>query len=386
MTQLIRRFAGAFQLLFVVAIVGGAIMFAFVLDSDNRVSYPAAAQPSLSVSVITPDETVYRHVVNLNGVVAARTTTDIIPQVSGRVTKVSPQFRPGARIAKGSLLFSIEPADYELAVQRTLAEIQAARSELALLEAQATVEKEIWKTQVTDREIPDLIARVPQIAAANARISSAEAARDAAELALSRTVIRSPFDARVLETRLDVGQVVSTAAMVGSIFSVDSLEIAAPISLQELVLIGDAVGQSASIAMESSGDSDLSGEIVRQAAALNEQTRLGTLYIATSESESLTLGEFVSVEILGTNTPRTYRLPSSTLTSRDQVWVVSNGVLESRRVEVLGNEADVAIVSVFDIAEGIVAIPPAGVSAGLAVTFESKQGLAYTGSGTDGGE
>ncbi len=386
MTQLIRRFAGAFQLLFVVAIVGGAIMFAFVLDSDNRVSYPAAAQPSLSVSVITPDETVYRHVVNLNGVVAARTTTDIIPQVSGRVTKVSPQFRPGARIAKGSLLFSIEPADYELAVQRTLAEIQAARSELALLEAQATAEKEIWKTQVTDREIPDLIARVPQIAAANARISSAEAARDAAELALSRTVIRSPFDARVLETRLDVGQVVSTAAMVGSIFSVDSLEIAAPISLQELVLIGDAVGQSASIAMESSGDSDLSGEIVRQAAALNEQTRLGTLYIATSESESLTLGEFVSVEILGTNTPRTYRLPSSTLTSRDQVWVVSNGVLESRRVEVLGNEADVAIVSVFDIAEGIVAIPPAGVSAGLAVTFESKQGLAYTGSGTDGGE
>jgi len=383
MTHLIRRFAGTFQLLFVVLIVGGAIMFAFVLESDSAVSYPAPAQRPLSVSVVTPDEAVYRHVVNLNGVVAARTVTEVIPQVAGRVTKVSPQFRPGARIAKGGIMFAIDPADYELAVQRTLAEIEAARSELALLEAQATAEKEIWKKQVTDRKIPDLIARVPQIAAARARIHSAEAARDAAELALSRTVVRAPFDARVLETRLDVGQVVGTAAMVGSIFSVDSLEIATPVSLQELALIGDAVGQTAAITTESARDVSVAGEIVRQAAALNQQTRLGTLYISTSEPESLTLGEFVSVEILGANTPRTYRLPAGALTSRDQVWVVSNGVLESRRVEVLGNEGNEAIVDAFDVAEGIVTIPPAGVSAGLAVTIEAQQELAYLGSGTD---
>ena len=388
MNQLIQRFAGTFQLLFVVAVVGGAILLSVALKPQQAASYAAPASQSPVVSVIAPLEVSYRPTVRLNGVVEARTITDVIPQVSGRVIEVSSAFRPGSRIGKGEVLFRIDPADYVLAIERTLAEIEAARSELALLEAQATAEKEVWNQQFPDRKIPDLTARVPQIAAAKARIHSAEAARKAAELSLQRTVVRAPFDARVLDTRLAVGQVVGTSATLGSIFSVDSLEIAVPVSLGELALIGDAIGQTAAIVQEGSAASELSGEIVRQAAVLNERTRLGTLFIAADESESLVLGEFVGVEIVGQDAPQTYRVPAASLTSRDQVWVVNDGQLEDRKVEVLGSENNVVVVRAFDIADGIVMVPPADVRAGLTVTMQLERSVASTtgGGAAAGGE
>lgn len=381
MSQLIRRFAGTFQLLFVVSVVGAAILLSVSLKPDESASYPTPAVQRPVVSVVEPIANSYQPTVRLNGVVESRTTTEVIPQVSGRVIEVSSKFRPGSHVAKGDVLLRIDPADYRLAVERTLAEIEAARSELALLEAQATAEKQVWNQQFPERKIPDLIARIPQIAATKARIQSAEAARETAELSLQRTVIRAPFNARVLDTRLAVGQVVSTGSMVGSMFAVDNLEIAVPVSLEELALIGDAIGQAASIVREGGIDNELTGLVVRQAAALNEQTRLGTLYVSADETESLMLGEFVSVEIVGQDAPQTYRVPAASLTSRDQVWVVNDGRLEERRVEVLGTEDSVAVVRAFDTADGIVAIPPADVRAGLEVNATLERSLASAGSG-----
>ncbi len=381
MSQLIHRFAGTFQLLFVVSVVGAAVLLSISLKPDQAASYPTPAVKRPIVSVVEPQVSSYQPTVRLNGVVESRTTTEVIPQVSGRVIEVSSKFRPGSRVAKGDVLLRIDPADYRLAVERTLAEIEAARSELALLEAQATAEKQVWNQQFPDRKIPDLIARIPQIAATKARIHSAEAARQAAELSLQRTVIRSPFNARVLETGLAVGQVVSTGSRVGSMFSVDSLEIAVPVSLEELALIGDAIGQTASIVREGARDDVLTGLVVREAAALNEQTRLGTLYVSADKTESLILGEFVSVAIVGRDAPQAYRVPAASLTSRDQVWVVKDGRLEERRVEVLGTDDNVAVVRAFDIADGIVAIPPADVRAGLEVNASLERSLVPPGGG-----
>jgi RND family efflux transporter MFP subunit len=295
-----------------------------------------------------------------------------VPQVGGRVVEVSASFRPGASFAKGDVLFRIDPADYELAVERTLAEIEAARSELALLEAQAAAEQQVWDQQFSDRKIPDLVARVPQIAAAKARIHSGEAARSAARLSLARTVVRAPFDGRVLDTSLDVGQVVSAGIAVGSIFSDDSLEISVPVSSEELALLGDPVGRRASILREGEATPGLELEVVRQGASLDERTRLRTLYLAADDVD-LTLGEFVSVEIRGDAAPEMVQVPAASLTSRSQVWVVDEGMLRPREVQVVSTDDSFAVVREFDAAEGIVAVPPANSRNGLPVSIQSSQ-------------
>ncbi len=373
MTKIINRFAGWFQLLFVVTVVGAAILTSVSLKpgTSNR-TYARAPDPVV-VSVVEPQTTAYEPSVTLNGVVEARTVTEVVPQVGGRVIEVSPAFRPGAAFTKGDVLFRIEPSDYELAVERTLAEIEAARSELALLEAQAAAEKQIWDQQFSDRQIPDLIAKVPQIAAAKARIHSGEAARDVAELSLSRTVVRAPFDGRVLDTRLDTGQVAAAGMTVGSIFADDSLEISVPVSSEDLALLGDAIGRRATVTREGATGSALAAEVVRQAATLDERTRLGTLFLASEWAQSLMLGEFVRVEILGQSASEVLRVPAAALTSRDQVWVVEDGTLREREVDVVGSEGNTAVVRNFDIADGLVVIPPSNGRDGLPVTIQSER-------------
>nr|MDJ0918380.1 biotin/lipoyl-binding protein [Woeseiaceae bacterium] len=177
MASLIKRHAGAFQLVFVVAVVGSAVMLSASLKPDERDIRPRSVSEQVEVTVVQPVQTAFSPLVELNGVVEARTITSIIPQVEGRVIEVAPGFRPGAVVAKGDVLFRIDPADYELAVERTLADIEVARSELAQLEAEAAAEREIWQSTSPDRPIPDLRARVPQIAAAEARLHSGQAAR-----------------------------------------------------------------------------------------------------------------------------------------------------------------------------------------------------------------
>ena len=365
MKTLLRRHAGAFQLVFVIAVVGSAVLLSASLRPDNADVRPAAVSTRVPVSVFEPAPSAFKPRIKLNGVVDARTVTSIVPQVAGRVVEVSPSFRPGATVARGEVLFAIDPADYELAVDRTLAEIEIARSELARLEAEGAAEREVWERSYPNRPIPDLIARVPQIAAAKARIHSGEAARAAAKLNLERTVVRAPADARILETRLDVGQVVSSNAAVGSMFSMASLEISVPVSADELRRIGPVEGRRALIVLPTG--SSIEGEVVRKAASLDERTRLATLFVASENTSELTIGEFVSIEIDGMATENAYRLPPAALTSRDQLWVVEDDQLVERRVEILGRESDSLVVSAFDAADGVVAIPPADVRAGLPV-------------------
>ena len=386
MTKLIKRVAGWVQLLFVVAVVGAAILGSTSLKPESSNRFAGRAPDMVAVSVVAPETTEYEPSVRLNGVVAARTITDVIPQVGGRVVEVSPAFRPGTSFSEGEILFRIDASDYRLAVERTLAEIEAARSELALLEAQSAAERQVWDQQFADREIPDLVAKVPQIAAVKARINSGEAARAAAELSLERTVVRAPFDGRVLDTRLDVGQVVGAGATIGSIFSHDSLEITAPVSNDELALLGDAIGRPAMVSQEGNVGGLLEARVVRQAAALDERTRLRTLFLAAEDTAELTLGEFVGVEIQGDAAPAVYRVPAASLTSRNQVWVVDNGSLSQREVDVIGGDDNVAVVREFDTADGIVAIPPANSRDGLPVVVQSERRVAGAGSVTVGAQ
>lgn len=385
MGKIIHRFAGGFQLVFVVAVVGFAMLLSATLKPETRSAPPSRVSADVPVTIVSPEPVEYRPTLELNGVVEARTMTELVPQVGGQVIDVAPEFRPGALVREGQILFRIDPADFKLAVERTAAEIEGARSDLALLEAQAAAEKQVWDQQFPNRKIPDLIARVPQIAAAEARIRSGEAARAAAQLNLQRTVVRAPFDARVLETRLDVGQVVSTAATVGSIFSLDSLEIAVPVSTEELARIGGIEGRTATISAERFAGRSITGSLARASASLDERTRLGTLYIATPEGASLMLGEFVDVRIDAPAMTDAVRIPAAALTSRDRLWVVDNGLLEQRRVDVVGSEADYAIVRAFDLGDGVVAVPPSNVRDGLPVKVAMRGRFASAGGAASGG-
>ena len=375
MSAFFKHHAGLLQLIIVVAVVGGSILLSMSLGPDPAPARPVTPEARVTVSVVTPVQSSYRPDLTLTGTVEASTITNIVPQVSGKVIRVSSSFRPGARVSKGELLFAIEPSDYELAIQRTLADIEIAKSDLARLEAEATAEKKIWLSGNPEGKIPDLIARVPQIAAANARIRAGAAARAAADLSLKRTKIYAPFDARVIDSRLDVGQVVNGTVALGSMYSIENLEVVAPVSSDDLRRIGKPIDRAVTIVSDYATGEEFTGSVVRVGSTLDEFTRLGKLYIRTDANDRLTLGEFVSVIVAGDIVDTALGIPDSSLTSRDRVWVVEGDTLAERRVQILGHEQDLIAVASFDMADGVVTTPPAGAREGQIVKVQKIEPL-----------
>ena len=350
---------GALQLVFVVVIIAIALIFTSALKPDAAPPRGSVMGENaiMQVSITQPMGRSYAPVLSLNGVVAAQTQTQVTPQVGGRVVKVGTNFKQGGKVKKGELLFQIDPRDYQLSIEQAEANIAAAQSDLQLLEAEAKLALTEWEGLFPGREISALAARKPQMAAARARVASAEAAKKSAALALSRTRITAASDAKILSTTLDLGQVVAPNQSVGQLFSLDSLEVSAPISTDDLQLLFPAEGRTVSLTF-SSGEPARKGAIVRVNAVLDSRTRLATLFIKPETAVDLTVGGFVDVTIEAPVIAGAVEVPVSALSGRDQVWVIDAGKLYPRTVTVLNETGDSAMFAAFDTADGVLILPP----------------------------
>lgn len=272
---------GVIQLVFVIAVIGLALALSSTLQTGGSGGPPNLAdlreESSITVRVTQPEVIRFSPEVRANGTVQASAEVSVSPQVSGEIMRVSPLFRAGAQINKGQLLFEIDRADYVLSVERAEAEIAAASSDLAQLEAEARLAVMEWEELYPGREVNELAARIPQIEAAKARLNSAIANKQTAELSLRRTRVYAPLDARVMSSTLDAGQIVSPGQTVGRLVALESIELAVPVSNDQLTIIEPAVSRPASFTLRGATSESREATVVRIDASLDARTRLSNL-------------------------------------------------------------------------------------------------------------
>lgn len=384
---------GAIQLVFVVGVIFTAVALSRALEisvSDNapRIADMRASE-AISVRLADLQSLTYTPKIQVNGTVQATAEVSVSPQVSGEIKRVSPQFRPGAEVAKGTLLFEIDRADYVLAVQRAEAEIASARSDFQQLEAEAALAIQEWQELFPGREVNELAARVPQIEAAKARLDSAVANKRTAELSLQRTRVYAPVDARVMASSLDIGQIVSPGQVVGRLVALDSIELAVPVSLEQLALIEPPIGRLVTYQRRGNLAAPQQAEIVRVDATLDARTRLSNLYMVPVDQAGLRIGDFVDVQIQSEPVSGALKLPATALAGQSEVWVVNGTRLEKRAVVRIG-EADnggTIITAPFDVADGVVALPPLEAVEGQEISLRNENSVtAATGGRIDGAQ
>jgi len=140
-----------------------------------------------TAKVITQDVPLYLDEI---GNTAAYETVQVQAQVSGQI--ISREFKDGADVKKGDLLFLIDPKPYEAA-------LASAQADLSLNQATLKRQEELKAKNVTASQEWDT-------AQANARRSAAAVA--AAQVNLDRCYIKSPIDGRAGLRNVDVGNVV----------------------------------------------------------------------------------------------------------------------------------------------------------------------------------
>lgn len=298
------------------------------------------------------------------GIVRPRTRSMLVAQVEGQIVEMSPNMREGGFFERNDELVTIDSRDYAADVRIAEATLADARQALSEAEARTNQAREDWARLGNEGEAPDLVLRIPQLEAAKARVLSAESALQKVRLDLERTRIRAPFAGRVLKKYVDVGQVISRNTQLADIFATDVVEIRLPIRNRDLPFIDlpesyrhsdgiENTGRRVTITSELSGAATWEAELVRTEGAIDETAR--QLHVIAQIRDPfapppggqtpLKIGQYVTAKLEGKRVPDALVIPNNAIYQGTYVFVVEDGVLWRRDIEILWQNESEAIVS-----------------------------------------
>jgi RND family efflux transporter MFP subunit len=348
-------------LILLVAGVGAYLVF--LARPEPEVRRPQVVPPLVRVVPVIKQDVDLS--VASQGTVEPRVESQLVPEVSGRVVRVSPALVDGGFFEEGEVLLEVDPFDYRQALVEQRARVAQARLRLAREEAEADVARREWIDLGRGDEANPLTMREPQLADARAAVEAAEAMLQRAARDLERTTIRAPFDGRVRRKQVDVGQYITRGAPVATIYAVDAAEVRLPLPDREIAYLdlrldyrdeaNAAGGPEVILRSDFAGQvREWSGRIVRTEGEIDPKTRMVHVVARVDDPYGrerddgpmpLAVGMFVHAEIGGRTVRDVAVLPRAALRAGDRVWIVNDDHIRFRPVQVLRAERDVVLIS-----------------------------------------
>jgi len=332
------------------------------------------------------------------GTVRPREELKLVAQVRGPVETIDPLFQAGQRVSAGRALATIDVVTYQLEVDRLAVQVQQAQAEIRRLEresdnlraslgiaaqdmaltakelerfkalAQRQVVAESTRDKAEQRFLDSrdrqqrllnqqaLLGPMRQEAVAQRQM--AEVLLKRAQLDLERATVRAPYEAWVVERRIEVGQYVNVGQALGAVYRHDALDVEVQLPLKDLQWLPadpSATPVAARVfAGEAPADDFWPGRVARIEARMDERTRTVPLVIELDAGLQAATGRgpliprpgmFVSVEIEGLAREGIFVLPRHTLQSADSVYLYRENRLHIQPVTVLRLFKDEAFIT-----------------------------------------
>ncbi len=332
------------------------MVLAFLLASNKPVIESAPYNPLVTtIRVLKIEPKTEYLTVSSQGAVQPRTQSTLIPEVSGRVTWISPSLVSGGVFSKGDILLKIDKADYLSKLDRSRAVLQRSEVEHDFASDELKRLEKLFKQKLASQSQLDGAVRSAKVAAAN--LLESRANLDQAQRDLARTELLAPFDGLVRNEQVDLGQFVSRGNSIGVIYATDFVEVRLPIAASQLEFLGLPMNTRGQIPVEIQPPVTLTadvgttkiiweGVLVRAEAEIDERSRMiyGVTRLPSMRDEQswpIPVGLFVQAEIRGRKVENLVRLPRSAIRDGDQVLVVDKeSRLHFRQVRILRLEHD----------------------------------------------
>lgn len=165
----------------------------------------APARPPSPVSVITVEPEQIPIVDELPGRISPTRIAEVRPRVSGIVTERV--FTQGGRVEKGDVLYKIDPAPFQVEVQRAEASLQRAQAELLRAQQDADRQKKLLDRKVVAQQAFETATAT--LAQANANVAASKAELAKAKLDLEYANVTAPISGRIGRALITEGALVS---------------------------------------------------------------------------------------------------------------------------------------------------------------------------------
>lgn len=363
-----RNLRGYIQLGAIGAAILVAVYFARAPGGGADEGLGLGAAPKPVVSVIAPEITDQTQQVDLTAVVSLARKARVVSEVASRVVWISPKFNNGGSIPARETMIRVDPRDFELRVEAARATVKEAEASVRREQARGEHDARVFARDYPGLELSERVRRGPSLAKEQAELEHARALLKMAELKLQRTRVSFPFDSRVLNASVELGEQVGPGTPLGTVYRIDALQVEAPIEVRDLNRLEPIIGRAAEVR---AGAQTFSATVDRVSSAVAARSRLATVFLKFSESspaDSLPLpGSFAEVAIQGPVAEGVYLLPESTEQAQGTVWVIESGTLKSFAPSTVGRTRSSWIVEAFDAGDGIVMGTIPGAREGLAV-------------------
>jgi multidrug efflux pump subunit AcrA (membrane-fusion protein) len=375
------------------ALAGGVVQRALEEGAREARPRPAAQERLYAVNVarLAPETLV--PVITAYGELASTRELDVRASVGGPLVELAPGFREGGRIARGEVLYRIDPADARAARDAARTDLDDAEAELAEAEAAialvgddraaAEVQRDLRARALARQEdlrgrgvgtTPDLeaaelalsqaqqtlvgraqaeaqaLARVARarIGVARAGIAAAEAQRR-----LDETSARAPFAGLMSEVAARPGALVGANELLGRLIDPEALEVSFRVTGAEF---GRLLGAGGALAAQpvtvvlrlEDVEVRVAGRLDRAGAAVGAGQSGRVVYASLEPDASglLRPGDFVTVTIEEPALDAVARLPAAAVSPEGRILIVgAEERLAEAPVRVLRREGDSVIVA-----------------------------------------
>ena len=340
--------------------LAGVALFALLQVTKPKPAPSIEPPRPTSVEVVPSIRATSRPTVVAYGEVRPGVRTELVAQVGGRITSISPAFIEGGAFAPDEVLLKIEDTDYLAAVDEREARVAAAKVDLE----QALADADVARKQLAGQKNPSPLAlKKPQVARAQAALKAAQTALSLAQTNLERTQVSLPFAGRVQRQSADLGQYVGPGKVLGTVFGTDVAEVRLALTDSQLSSLGIPIGFSGE------GENALSvtlsaviggevhywqGQLTRLDAAIDPGTRsvYGIVRVedpygsGAGEGMPLAVGLYVDAEIEGRPIIDAVQIMAEGLRAGCEVFVLDGGcLLDVRKVEVVHRNRSTVLLS-----------------------------------------
>jgi RND family efflux transporter MFP subunit len=203
--------------------LAGTVAVLLLAGCDQKAEQ--AAPPPPAVTVAQPIKRVVTDWDEFSGRFEAIEQVQIRARVTGFVESV--EFKDGAVVQVGDLLYVIDPRQYEAVAEQAQGQLADAKAKVDLAERELARAESLIQTQAVAETIVD--QRRQQLQSAKAAVLQAEGTLRRAELDVEFTKVRAPIAGRISRHLVTVGNLVqgseSGATLLTSIVSMDPIHI-----------------------------------------------------------------------------------------------------------------------------------------------------------------
>lgn len=348
----------------IILLIGGAVTVLIFWTEPTASRGGATKETAMLVEIQPVQRGSYRPIIVATGTVQPAKDITLSPRVTGQIIKRSSAFVPGGYVQKGQMLLKIDPSDFKNTLQLRKSDLSQALANLNIEKGRQEIAEQDYELvgDTLAQDNKSLVLREPQLQSVQAQVEAARANVEQAELALSRTSIKAPFNAQILTRNVNVGSQVAPGNNLGRLVGVNEYWIETTISLSKLRWLslpdgGGAKGSKVEVRNRTAWPEGAyrEGYVDKLVGALDTQTRMARLLVAVPDplaywkshagQPKLMIGAFVEASIQAKEITDVVRLTRDYVRENETVWVMEDGELRIRDAEIVFEDSKYAYIA-----------------------------------------